>query len=355
MSARARNPDGTGEGLAPPGSVAALPFSDAPLAPWQQRIYLRVVTALEAQQLGHALLLGGAPAMGKREVARRLAMRLLCAKPGADGFACGECRGCRLFRAGTHPDLHEISFGLAQTGNFRSEIIVDQVRALAEWFSLTPQAGGAQVAIVCPAEAMNTAAANALLKTLEEPSRDRYLILVSDQPGRLAATIRSRCQKLEFRIPLRAEAEAWLRAAGFADPGPALDAARGHPGVAADWLANDALALRADVLAALNALAGGRRSPVELAAAWLADPRAGLRLRFAAELVHDAVAHQLAGRKAPGLTMPGDFQKLGDWYDRLNRLREQLPAPALRHDLVLAGLLLEWRGYFEESAGGAGR
>ena len=323
------------------------------LAPWQQQPFDQAVNALLEGRLGHALLLMGPALMGKREVALRLSRRLLCATPAPDGQACGACRGCRQFEAGTHADFRHVSFMPTEKGDkLRSEIVVDQMRALGQWFALTPQLGGAQVALVEPAHALNSAAANALLKTLEEPAPGRYLLLVTDQPGRLPATIRSRCQRLEFRLPPREAADAWLATKGH---GPqarqrALDAARGHPGLAADWLEGGHLALRGDVVNDLGALAEGRRAPVELATAWLGDELAPLRLRFAAEAVLDGLSHRLAGSPAPGLTLPGDFQKLSAWFDAANRLRSQLNVPALRHDLALAGLLLEWRSMFKDTA-----
>lgn len=323
------------------------------LAPWQQRVLDRALGSLAEGRLGHALLLVGAVKMGKNEVARVLAARLLCPTPGADGLACGRCRGCQLLAAGTHPDLRHVSFIPNDKGDkLRSEIIVDQMRELGQWFSLTPQMGGAQVALITPAHALNLNASNALLKTLEEPSRDRYLLLVSDRPGRLPATIRSRCQRLEFRPPARDEAAAWLRTRGHADAalGPALEAARGHPGLADEWLGQGGLQLRREVQADLNALAAGKQPPVELAQRWLGDGQAELRLRFAAELALDAAAHRLAAAPATGLTLPGDFQKLSTWFDGINRAREQLGVPALRHDLALAGLLLDWRSMFNETA-----
>ncbi len=321
------------------------------LAPWQQRVLDGALSSLSESRLGHALLFTGAPKMGKVQVADLLARRLLCATPGADGLACGRCRGCHLFTAGTHPDLKLVTLELNEkTDKLRSDILIDQVRELGAWFALTPQLGGAQVALIHPADTMTTSASNALLKTLEEPSRDRYLLLVTDRPSRLPATIRSRCQRLEFRAPSRAEAAAWLRSQGHGDAavGPALDAARGHPGLAADWLAAGGLELRRGVAADLNALASGKQPAVELAQRWLADELGELRLRFAAELALDGAAHRLAGTAAPGLTLPGDFQKLSAWYDGINRAREQLGVPALRHDLALAGLLLEWRSLFTD-------
>lgn len=329
------------------------------LDPWQQRVVDTALAALSDGRLGHALLLTGAPGMGKERVARVLAQRLLCGKPAADGLGCGDCRGCRLFSAGTHPDLLHVTFELNDKGDkFRSEIIVDQIRRLGAWFSLTPQLGGAQVALVVPADKLNDSAANALLKTLEEPSRDRYLLLVTDRPGRLPATIRSRCQRLEFRPPPREEAEAWMRARGHAAAvvAPALDAARGHPALADAWIVDGGLALRREVASELDAIARGRRSPVELAQHWLGDDHAALRLRFAAELALDAAAHRMTGARDPGLTAPADFQKLSAWFDRTLRVRDQLAVPGLRHDLALAGLLLEWRSLFNQTAmQGAGR
>ena len=98
--------------------------------------------------------------------------------------------------------------------------------------ALTPQYGVAQVVIVDPADAINRSAANALLKTLEEPQPGRYLWLISSDPARLPQTIRSRCQRLEFKLPPQHEALAWLQQQGHSEASAreALDAARGHPG-----------------------------------------------------------------------------------------------------------------------------
>ncbi len=315
-------------------------------APWQRAVFDAASAAAAEGRLGHALLLVGPEKMGKGEVAQTLAKRLLCASP-ADGFACGQCRSCRQFEAGTHGDFSRVSFEPNDKGDkLRSEITVDQIRRLGQWFSLTPQLGGAQVALIAPAEGMNHAAANALLKTLEEPSPGRFLLLVCSEPGRLPATIRSRCQRLEFRLPAREQARAWLSGQGYseAEIDPALEAARGHPGLAADWLGQGGLVLRRQVGADLEAVGGGKSGPVETAQRWLGDEQAALRLRFAADLAQDSLSRRLGARppERGGLTAPGDFSKLSAWYDALNRVRGQLSAP-LRHDLLLAGLLREWR------------
>jgi DNA polymerase-3 subunit delta' len=313
-----------------------------PFAPWQEAVYARAVRALQEDKLGHALLLAGPPDLGKHEVAEALAARLLCSSPRADGHACGSCRACRLLPAQAqglasgqlHPDLQRIGLEPNEKGDkLRTEITVDQIRRLGQWFALTPAFGGAQVAIVEPAERMNASAANALLKTLEEPSPGRYLLLVTSRPGRLPATIRSRCQRLDFRVPPAAQARDWLAAQGFdaRRVDAALAAARGNPGLAARWLREGGMEMREAVLASLDSLASGRAAPVAIAQGWLGDEHGEARLRFAADLLVERAAADSAGA-----------ERLALLFDGFNRLRSQLGAP-LRHDLVLAGLLLEWR------------
>ena len=329
-------------------------------APWQQAIFDSAAQAHEQGRLGHALLLVGPPHMGKHEVAEALAKRLLCVSPGPDRFACGSCRSCQLFPAQTiglvttqaHGDLQRVSLEPNDKGDkLRTEISVEQIRKLSQWFSLTPQLGGAQVAIIEPADLMNASSGNALLKTLEEPAQNRYLLIVTSRPGRLPATIRSRCQRLEFRIPSSADSLGWLRAKGFSDSDSALAlrAARGNPGLAADWLGNGGLQLRLEVMKKLNAIGAGQAGPIEVAQQWLSDESGELRLRFAAELAVEAMAGGLGAESdgVAGLKAPADLSRMADWYDALNRTREQLRAP-LRNDLVLAGLLHEWRTMFPQ-------
>jgi DNA polymerase III subunit delta' len=305
-------------------------------APWQQRAYERAVSALDSGRMGHALLVCGPARLGKRAVVERLARRALCRTPGSDGEACGTCRSCQLFAAGTHPDYGVISFVMNKEGTrLRTEIVIDQVRALSARFALTPQYGGAQVVVIDPADAVNHSAFNALLKTLEEPQPGRYLWLLSTEPARLPATIRSRCQKLEFRLPPGEEAIAWLRGQGHAEQAAAeaLDAARGHPGLADAWLRDGGLQLRRQVEVDLAGLARGDASASETAQRWSADEHAALRLRFAAD---QALA------QASGLTDARRTRTLATWFDAANRTRALLRT-TVRADLAIAGLLLEWQ------------
>ncbi|RNF84963.1 DNA polymerase III subunit delta' [Montanilutibacter psychrotolerans] len=306
-------------------------------APWQQRIYDQAAAAIDAGRLGHGLLLCGPAQLGKRAVAERLARRLLCIARGADGEPCGSCRGCHLFASGTHPDYQCVSFIPNKEGTkLRTEIVIEQVRRLSEQLVLTPQYGGAQVAIIDPGEAINHAASNALLKTLEEPVPGRYLWLISAHPARLSATIRSRCQRLEFRLPPRPEALAWLRGNGHtaAVAEEALDAARGHPGLAHEWLQGNGLALRREVSGDLDRLARPDASVVEVAQRWAGDEYAELRLRHAADLA--------LAQAAADLTAPARARSLAAWFDQANRVRDLLRS-TVRADLAMVELLMAWR------------
>lgn len=307
------------------------------LAPWQRRVYDQAAAAIDAGKLGHGLLFCGPAQLGKRVVAERLAKRLLCTDR-RDGEPCRACRGCHLFAAGTHPDFQVVSFVLNKEGTrLRTEIVIEQMRRLSEQMVLTPQYGGAQIAIIDPAEAINHSASNALLKTLEEPVPGRYLWLLSAHPARLSATIRSRCQRLEFRLPPRAEAIAWLIRQGCAEAAAneALDAARGHPGLAAEWLGSSSgLSLRREVETDLAGVASGGLATVATAQRWVADGDAELRLRYAADLA--------LAQAAKCLTDPPRTRRLAAWFDRANRVRDLLRT-TVRADLAVAELLVAWR------------
>lgn len=328
------------------------------LAPWQQRAYRHAAAALDAGHFGHATLVVGPPLLGKRAVVEHLAQRVLCLSPATDGDACGACKSCSLFAVrsqydpletrpdGTpshpwgrsaHPDLVFVGYANhPKTGKPRSELVIEQVRGLSEAMGLTPQLGGAQVVIVDPADAINYSAFNALLKTLEEPQPGRYLWLLSSSPARLPATIRSRCQRLELRLPPRAEALQWLHGRGHAaaTAEEALDAARGHPGLADAWAIGDGLALRRAVAQDAQALQRGQAAPADVAQRWVADGRADERLRHLAEL---------ALHEAAGLTDPARTRTLAARFDAANRTRDLLRS-TVRADLAVAESLMAWCG-----------
>ena len=242
--------------------------------------------------------------------------------------------------AGTHPDMIPLTYGLRKDGVQRSEIVVDQIRDLSARLAMNSQFGGWQVASIDPADGMNAAAANALLKTLEEPAAQTMLILLADAPWRLPQTIRSRCQRIEFHVPATADALAWLQAEGVAAPEAALAAAGGNPGLAHAWAQQGALERRKEVRRDLAALAAGRGQPAEMVKRWLDDEPAQ-RLWFAAQAVADEV-RACSTRQDRPLGSAMDIDTLWRWFDAANRARESLRGP-LRGDLLLLELLARWR------------
>jgi DNA polymerase-3 subunit delta' len=208
---------------------------------------------------------------------------------------------------------------------------------------MASQFGGLQIAIVDPADAMNPNAANALLKTLEEPASNTIILLVADDPSRLPATIRSRCRRVDMDMPTRDEALAWLRAKGVAADVAAstLDASLGNPGLAAAWIEEGALAVRKECAADLAALSAARAQPSTVAERWAAD-RPALRVWFAAALAREEARRIGEGKRGElGLTRPAEIPKLNAWFGRANRARGLLATP-LRADMVLVDLLRDW-------------
>lgn len=215
-----------------------------------------------ALRQAHAVLLFGPAGAGQLELALTLAQAALCEAPPAAGRACGHCASCHLVRQRAHPDLLvllpealRVQFAWLSDDEGRlakgeakpsRELKVAQVREAIAWGQQTSGRGRGKVLVVHPADALNAAAANALLKTLEEPPGALRLLLTSADPERLLPTVRSRCQRVRLALPPLAQAAAWLREQGVAAPEPLLALAAGSPlealawaaeGVTADWLA----------------------------------------------------------------------------------------------------------------------
>jgi DNA polymerase-3 subunit delta' len=211
------------------------------ILPWHRDSLSGLVA--RGDKLPHALLIHGRSGVGKVEFARALARSLLCEAP-EQGLACGTCPACGWFNEGNHPDFREllpesladdattdeVSSDADEKDKKKSrEIKIDQIRAIADFMMLSTHRDGYRVLLIHPAEAMNVAAANALLKTLEEPAARSVILLVSDQLGRLLATIRSRCQRVLVPTPDTATAVAWLQTKGLSKAEDALAAASGAP------------------------------------------------------------------------------------------------------------------------------
>ncbi|WP_185266532.1 DNA polymerase III subunit delta' [Halopseudomonas xiamenensis] len=303
----------------------------------------------------HAYLFGGLPGVGKRLFAEAFAASLLCLQPDA-GRACGHCRSCQLRQAGSHPDRLVV-----EPEEQGKAIRIDAVRRLADFMGQTAQQGGRKVIILHPAEAMNLNAANALLKSLEEPSAETYLLLVSDQPSRLLPTIRSRCRVQALPTPSYEQAMGWL-----AEHLPQLDAgqhaalllmAGGAPLRALALHEMDAASLREQVVEGVKALLKNQQSasqlaerwpnlPLELLADWFCDWTLDLlRLKTGA---CDTPANADMDKVLPWMARQVQVPALLDWQSWLLEHRGMLLGKAnLNRVLFIETLLIRWQQLME--------
>lgn len=305
--------------------------TEAGCLPWQGDHWTMLADLRVAGRLPHALLLAGPAGTGKARFADAFASLLLCAAPG--GRRCGECRGCRLVAAGNHPDLAWL-----RPEELGKAIRVDQVRALREFCAARPHQGGWRIMVIDPAEALNANAANALLKTLEEPGAETLLLLVSHEPAGLPATIRSRCRLLRFPVPDAAAGLAWLRGQL-----PAEVDARALLEIAG-WRPLHALTLidqaRSAQISRVRQLADGVATG-GLAPAAAAAEAAGLDRALAFEAFNALLATRI--RECATAGEPPALP-LFECLDALTEIRRELAiSPNLQVELLWNRLWLEWR------------
>jgi DNA polymerase-3 subunit delta' len=327
----------------------ALPWLDAPLAQGQR-------------QRAHAVLVHGPSGVGQFELALALAQGWLCEADPAAGRACGRCTGCRAMLAHQHPDFLLLApgalravLGWSAPGEEAADsegagakpkakpsrdIRVDEVRQAIAWTQQTSSRGRGKVLLLHPAQAMNAVAANALLKTLEEPPGRVRLLLTAADPEALLPTIRSRCQRLALAPPPRETALDWLAGRGVAEAEVLFDAAGGRP--------QEALQLHQEGFDA----ARWRRLPNALAVGD-AGPLAGCNVARAVDallkLCHDLMlaAAGAAPRYFPAASLPGGatLPALAAWARTLTRVARHDDHP-WNAPLLLEALVSEGRRCF---------
>jgi DNA polymerase-3 subunit delta' len=344
----------------------------SPIHPWNEA--KAIALQRDRQHLPHALLFAGPKGLGKNALATWLAQLLLCAKPSSEGNPCGLCQSCRLFAAGSHPDLHV----LQPEANYKSSdsliaqyalryapadkskeskdstvIRIDQVRSLIEDAQTRPQIAACKVMLLSPADTMNVNSANSLLKLLEEPPPDSYLVLAADHPARLPATIRSRCARMEFRAPPAETAQAWLQAQNLSssDAKLLLELAAGAPLTALEYAKTDFLGQRATLLGDMEHLAGGQDDPLGCATRWkaLGTERCLLWLQgWLSDLMLIAIQANTERLHNPdlrprlqALEKRLNLKQLFSFADRVAQGRSLLGGP-LDEQLLLEDLLISW-------------
>ncbi|WP_283173570.1 DNA polymerase III subunit delta' [Parathalassolituus penaei] len=325
-------------------------MTDMSLYPWQQGVWSDLGRRHQQGGLPHALMFTGPRGVGKQVMSLMLARWLLCSERDRQSLACERCHSCQLWAAGNHPD-----FMLVTPEDGGRQIRIDSVRQLNEFLSQTPQISRCQVVILRPAEVLNHNAANALLKTLEEPPGESFILLESERFGSVLPTIRSRCQRVVLPVPAHAEAMAWLQQQGrSADQ--AADALRhnqGAPLAANAWLEDDGHAQHRRWLEELATWCDGR-TRLDLALGhWKTielEPLVWWMNRVAADLLRAACGasnSQLLDPDVParlgGATL--DRTKLLALQSRLAEVLAQVQGGAghFNRQLLVESLLIDWR------------
>jgi DNA polymerase-3 subunit delta' len=318
--------------------------------PWQEQLWQQL--AGRAQH-AHAYLLHGPIGIGKRALAERLMGSLLCQRP--EGLeACGQCKSCLLLAAGSHPDNYVLEPEEADKA-----IKVDQVRDLVSFVVQTAQMGGRKVVLIEPVESMNINAANALLKSLEEPSGNTVLLLVSHQPSRLLPTVKSRCVQQACPLPGEEMSLTWLAKAlpecSEDERRELLTLAAGSPLAAVNLQAQGVREQRAQVVDGVKKLLKQQQSPTQLAEGWKDIPLlllfdwfcdwSHLILRY--QLTEDEqglgledmrkVVQYLAQKSAQGRVL-----EIQDWI--LAQRQKVMSKANLNRVLLLEALLVQWAG-----------
>ncbi len=234
--------------------------------PLQKKIWESLLKRHDENHLPHALLFSGMDGLGKKQFAHAFATFLLCNTPQKNN-PCGQCKSCHLQKAQSHPDFMHVT--PEEDAQF---IKIDQIREVVGFVNGTALLGGYRVIVIDPASAMNTQAANALLKTLEEPTAKTLFMLIANQNMRLPATITSRCQKIVFPKPERDIALTWLRSnvqSDNVDMLPLLlNLTEGAPLKVRDFLTNDTCSFRKNLYDGLVQLNTKQKNPLQFAETW---------------------------------------------------------------------------------------
>lgn len=323
---------------------------------WHQSQWDYLAKRYAKAQFPHALLLQGVAGLGKYAFAHTLVKRLLCQAAGDwSQKPCGQCKACLLMAAQNNPDFLEVRPEEEGKG-----IRIDEIRELINWQTKTSHFGGKKVALIAQADKMNRNAANAILKTLEEPAGNTLLVLVTENPSYLPVTIRSRCQALKFRAPSAQEAKKYYEkhAVSDFDANLAVALAGRAPLRAVDLSEAKFLAQRQDTFEELLTLAENTGHLVNLAAKWEKIDQnqvygwlqswcmdmIRLKLCPGSSLIVNSDFRTGLNR----ITQRISIEDLYNWYDRLQEAKRLL-ATNVSKQLQLEFTLIKWQQSFIHS------
>lgn len=307
------------------------------LLPWQQHQWEHLCSYIAQERIPQALLITGNKGLGKQQLANQFAVALLCATPQANGMACGVCSSCLLVNAETHPDFIQV-----QPEEPGKGIGIGQIRSLITRLTLKPQFETYRVVIVNPADKMNNAAANAFLKCLEEPTERTVIILITEKPAKLPATIISRCQKLAVVTPDKETVVDLLCNVSLA---------QGAPLLALDYANDETLTLRNECFNAWMAIAKQLKSPVIIAEDWHKLPASPLIFWITSWIIdlikcsyHTKVENLYnpdLSEPLQGLSQRLELKGLYKLYDLLLAGRQRLDTQ-INKQLLFEEILIQW-------------
>ncbi|TDF41674.1 DNA polymerase III subunit delta' [Alteromonadaceae bacterium M269] len=284
--------------------------------PWFNAVYQPLVYRYLNKQLHHGLLVCAQSGAGKTQFATKLAAKVLCQSDSTE--ICGQCQACALFDAGTHPDFIQI---LPE-----KTIGIDAIRQAIQTLNATSYLSGAKVLVIHQAHLMTVAAANALLKTLEEPTENTYLFLLTESPQQLLPTVLSRVEKVNLPSGSQAEVINWLNEQGVENIEPeVLGLYSGAPLNLLDMLKDEDAITYQTFNEDLNALVSRRKSSKELADQWQTQ----------VEQMMTWIQHWIKSN-AINNAMP---DALWDLYQQCSVLKEKLKNPGINKQLQLANFL----------------
>jgi len=322
--------------------------------PWLEAAWQRVLST--KARPAQALLLAGPRGVGKGALAQAWAQALLCEAPQPDGAACGSCAACHWFETGGHPDFRLVTLqekaGKEGETRMATAIEVDQAREAVDFVQLSTYRAGFRVVLVDPADSLNLAAANALLKVLEEPPLNTVFVLVSDQPRRLLPTIRSRCTRLDIGLPPVELAQQWLVGQGVEDASNLLALSGGTPLDAQRWTEGGELDERRAVLEGLAR--PDQIDPVTLGERWKAvSPQTWHNVAF--KWLGDLLAVKLQGKVQFNRDFAEVLARLGNKADlgkllalaRVQANEGRILAHPLNRALQLEAWLIQYRHLFD--------
>jgi DNA polymerase-3 subunit delta' len=316
--------------------------------PWLQDNADQWLQLLLADKLPHAILLSGAKGLGKCEIAKHMAHLALCENL-TDKGACETCRACHMYKAKNHLDLTVISAE-------KAVIKVDQIRQLTRKITLSTTRNQHKVIVIENAEQMNKAAANALLKTLEEPPVNVVIILTTSEMGRLLATIKSRCIKITIPTPKFNMALQWLISLvqySEEECSLALTLTSGSPITAKNMMQEETLQKVKEMLSDLNRLSQNKVALLDVSKNWYSQ---NLDLNFSYIAAYFLTKLKVNNSMQLHENMPNVIevlsnnpvktnQKLLKFVGRLFQYIKYSQTP-LKKELLIEELLIHWQRDF---------